>query len=718
MMNRRFGIRLAVAVAVSFFLVVLVASQDARACSGSPPPAVPCSLQMSCGFASAKVYPLPTVALLAPNNAGVKLNALVHISSYNPDCQSCPGLDKLVFDFHVDCSGLVEVQGDGVNDTFDHTYEVDNPHLGINKVAVGFNVVLFDASEFSRTKQPKFQSGVCDVTATATLHLDNGGEILSTCKDGQVCFVPTTTKGNVTTPLIEIIALEPDSDEPGTNNSIEYPGDPQVLRYKIMNRGGTDFNGTLTVDSDNVNVKAVASNLPGGVDPNTFTFGLSEGDGDDFVVGQSVTGGAEECLPLPDQPGQSIGPSTTATLPAIPAGGDFIFEIYAASWGNCGDGSCSQAALSLVGTLDSTPIKGCLTGNFMTSATTEATGNTCTGQATSPVGGLACSNAGQQNQAAGCEEDPECDPDVPLAGRLHWPSASQAKSKPPVLAPPLDEKPVKEGFAGAVFTLKGDKDKLYVIKSADTESSKPKTSTVADLRVDHNLTRVSEELKLDSAVAMNDKVTLKVPFALVQKIDGKPSTPTMTVGSKTTPGSEAVHTFIALSDVHIDTKPGLRTELMTQVSAWMYDEQADKLIPAPLEAVDFKTTESGMELEFDLTAPIAGDDLRVSYDFRSFSREDYEQECDDRTDNDNDGKTDCDDPDCDGHPACDDSTSGAGGAGGGDASSGAGGDANGAIPTGDEGCSCGLVGSPRGDQPLAGLAFLLLGFVSLRRRRA
>lgn len=716
-MNRGLGAAVA---AIAVMLVVLVSAQDARACSGSPPPAVPCSLQMSCGFASAKVYPLPTVAaMFTQNNAGVKLNALVHISSYNPDCLSCPGLDKLVFDFHVDCSGLVEVQGDGAYDTFDHTYEVNNPHFGINQVAVGFNVVLFEPSEFSQTKQPKFQSGVCDVTATATLHLDNGGQILSTCKDGQVCFVPTTTKGNVTTPAIELIALEPDSDDPGSNNSIAYPGDPQVLRYKLINRSGGDFTGSLTVASDNVNVKAVASNLPGGVDPNTFTFGLSEGDGDDFVVGQSLSGGGDdECLPLPDQPGQSIGPETTATFPPIPAGGEYIFEVRSATWGNCSDGSCSQAGLTITGTLNAEPVKLCLSGNFMTSATTEATGNTCTGQTTTPLGGIVCSNAGQQNEAAGCEEDPECETDIPLAGRLHWPSASQAKNKPPVLAPPLNENPVKEGFAGAVFTLKGNKDKLYVIKSGDTESSKPKTSTVTDLRVDHNLTRVSEEITLDSPVAKDDEVTLKVSFALVQKVDGKPSKPTMTVGSKTTPGSEAVHTFIALSDVHIDTKPGLRAELMSQVSAWMYDSQADKLVPAPLQPGDFKTTDSGMELEFDVTAPVGGDDLRISYDFRSFSREDYEQECDDLTDNDNDGQTDCDDSDCDGHPACDDPTSGAGGAGGGDASSGIGGGANGADPTDEDGCSCGLVGSPRGDQPLAALAFLLFGFVSLRRRRS
>lgn len=695
----------------------------ADACSGTPP-AVPCALQLSCGFASAEIYPLPKVALISPNNAGVKLNALVHISSFNPDCQNCPELDKLVFEFHVDCSGLVEVQGAGVNDVFDKTYEVNNPKLGINEVAVGFNVKLFEPSEFSPNKPPKFKSGVCDVTADATLHLVNGATLKSTCKDGQVCFVPTiTTKGNVTKPVVELVALKADEDTAGTNNSIGYPGDGQKLRYRLTNNATTPFQGALEVKSDNVNVKAVASNLPMGADPETYTFGLSEGDGDDFVVGQSISNtGDDACLPLPEQPGQSISPSTAVAIPTVMPGESVIFEVYSTTWGNCGDGSCSQAGLSIGGTVDGKPIKLCLSGNFMTSATTDASGTACTGQPTSPVGSLACTTVGQQDEAGDCEQDPNCDPDGPMSAL--WVPAQNAAVKGQLkrVTAPIDAIPIKEGFPGASFRLSGDMHRLYVIKAVGTETSETATSTVKDQRVDHNLTRVSETLKFSSSLSKDQKVTIKVPWALVQSIEGKASVPMMTVGSKTTPGSNATHTFVGLSDVHIDSKPGLRAELMTQVSAWLYDAQNDKLVPASLTPTNFATNSTGMELEFEMIAPTAGDELRLAYDFRSYSRQDEEQECDDGKDNDDDGKTDCEDPDCSGHPSCGDSSSSAGGGGAvggaGGATAGAGGSGvqQPGEPAADEGCSCALVGADN-DSSDAGWLGLLLASAWLVRRR-
>ena len=196
----------------------------------------------------------------------------------------------------------------------------------------------------------------------------------------------------------------------------------------------------------------------------------------------------------------------------------------------------------------------------------------------------------------------------------------------------------------------------------------------------------------------------------------------MTVGSKTTPGSNAAHTFVGLSDVHIDSKPGLRAELMTQVSAWLYDAQNDKLVPASLTPTNFVTNATGMELEFEMIAPTAGDELRLAYDFRSYSRQDEEQECDDGKDNDDDGKTDCEDPDCSGHPSCGDSSSSAGGGGAvggaGGATAGAGGSGvqQPGEPAADEGCSCALVGADN-DSSDAGWLGLLLASAWLVRRR-
>jgi hypothetical protein len=672
---------------------------------------------MSCSFASASIYRLPAIGLLQPQPAVVNLAGLVHISEYNPDCQNCPELDKLEFDFHVDCSGLVDVQGDGVNDTFDRTYVVEDPHLGINKVATSFQVELFDGAAFNPQKQPEFKSGACTVSATATLFLVGGGTISSVCADGKVCFVPIEDGAPPNSPpIVEIFALDGDTADLGTGNSIGYPGDPQYIRYKIKNNSSkSSFMPILEVTSDNVNVKAVYA----GPDPAVATFNVSTGDGDDFPVAYA-DGTNNECVTLPASPGDSIDQSAQGSLSEIMPGGELIIEIRSRTWGNCGDGSCSKAVIDITGDVGAgMAVHLCVVANFMASSTTDNTGSGCTGGPLTPPEVPPCNDSGYQNEADQCFEDVDCDYEIPISGRLRWPASRHPKDVPSdELPPPIDHHPIAEGFQGAVFKMKTEGDKLFVVKYGDTTSSASlANSTVSDSPIDHHRTRVTETLELSSATTIGDTIDLKIGFAVVQKIDGVKSKPMLTVGSKSTPGSEAYNTFIALSDVWIDTTPRTRSELMSQVAAWMIEPATKQLFRAKLTPTNFTATAVGIELEFQLEAPLVGSEIQLSYDFRSFSRSGYEQECDDMTDNDMDGDIDCADSDCADHPACDDRTSGAGGAGA--TAVGAGGSTGPGAAASDDasGCSCGVVGSDSGERGSAAFGLFLLAAAAASRKK-
>jgi MYXO-CTERM domain-containing protein len=265
---------------------------------------------------------------------------------------------------------------------------------------------------------------------------------------------------------------------------------------------------------------------------------------------------------------------------------------------------------------------------------------------------------------------------------------------------------------GAFFHI-GDATVLHVTKLASTYDKPVDAAYLAAHRFSPEVMRMVELVVPSEPLAVSESFNFQVPMLLLQEIGGDVQRlQKVAVGEKKKPSGSLDHSFIYLIRSQLATEPALQVELMLQVSVFARNSVSSKLERTPVANPSMALIDGGIDLSFDVEKPDFDADMyEVVYDVRAYRWADYEQDCADKTDNDGDGLSDCEDPDCANHPLCDSGEDGAGG--GGQPIT------PGVVPGDDAGCSCGLVGQDGGLSPFAifGLGGLALLWSSRRRRR-
>jgi hypothetical protein len=164
----------------------------------------------------------------------------------------------------------------------------------------------------------------------------------------------------------------------------------------------------------------------------------------------------------------------------------------------------------------------------------------------------------------------------------------------------------------------------------------------------------------DATLSAGEHITLSSDFdvVLIDREGGLALTEVV-VGSKYQPEDDdelvAPSSFVGLGRVEINTSPFSEVTTQYQAAVWTLDESGD---PLPLEVVEYDMIAEGEGFSTELTLVVPEGGLEVIYmthDVRGYVWLAFENVCDDGSDNDNDGLVDCDDEDCGGHPACDES---------------------------------------------------------------
>jgi hypothetical protein len=195
------------------------------------------------------------------------------------------------------------------------------------------------------------------------------------------------------------------------------------------------------------------------------------------------------------------------------------------------------------------------------------------------------------------------------------------------------------------------------------------------------------------------------------------------VGSKYQPepeeGEAPAKSFVGQGRIQVSTSPYTEITTQYQATVWTVDAETQELHALTITEYDLVANESGIVAEFSFIAPeYSVDKIHISHDLRGYVWEDYETACEDLSDNDNDGLVDCDDPDCDGHPGCDDEDDDDSADDDDDSSSADDDDDDDddddTAPADDNGCSCSLQSRGAG---LLGLALLIPLFGMFRRGR-
>ena len=575
----------------------------AEACSGEPP-ITPCSVQLSCSYSSTKTLKLPVFSQTQASAPVLgEIPALLNVSVYNPDGQSCPTIEALELDFESDCTDLIGKPSDGLTTTFSAHYEVESPGYGSHTLPVELVMLSFDNSQISEL--PELEAGMCTVWGTARMVTDEGTFEVS-CGEQDVCFLDGPTLTTSENPKVGLQIVD-SMGNPTSGNVLGAPGAPVVSFYQLSNHSEESLTAEFLVSSDNVNELATVS---GSGDSHN----LSAGEGDDFPM--IVTTQWEDvevddiCFAL-GEPATSISPSASEPVIKLGAGETVTVAVITRSWGLCADGSCSKLTAWVGGEVGGERFLACAGGNLMVSDVDDP---------------YPCSDGGEPAETEPCGEDQECqehtarDHHGVLGMVLHGPSA----------------------------------DTSVAVLLRDTSSS----LTIASREVDEHLItprlgRLYETLELEGAVAGNT-VTLTTEFA-VEPLDlnGGILVNHLVFGTKAYPEEELPHSVVGLGLVELTTAPYTQLDLMDQESLWFEDDTG--------EPVKVALTDSAFEADGDsyfVTVSFVVPDGAPStylytHDLRAFVRADFETVCDDGGDNDNDGLVDCDDSDCEGDPVCD-----------------------------------------------------------------
>ena len=589
---------------VGAITALLVHATPAEACSGEPP-ITPCSVQLSCSYSSGKTLKLPVFNQTQASAPVLgEIPAVLNVSVYNPDDQSCPAIEALELDFFSDCTDLIGKPSDGLTSTFSAHYEVESPHYGSHTQPVELQLLTFDNSQLSEL--PELEAGMCTVWGTATLFTDEGSFEVS-CGEQDVCFLDGPTLSTSGEPLVGFEIVDADGN-PTSGNVQGAPGAPVVSFYKLSNNSEESLNAEFLVSSDNVNELATVS---GSGD----THNLSVGEGDDFPM--FVTTEWDDldtediCFPL-GEPASSISPSASEPIVKLGAGEEVTVAVVTRSWGLCADGSCSKLTARVEGDIGGDEFLACAGGNLMVEDVDDD---------------YACADGGEPAETEPCGEDAEC---------------QEHAARGP------------EGEAVGIVLHGPSPDASVAVLLRDTRSS----LTIASREVDEHLItatlgRLYETLELEGAVA-GETVTLTTELA-VEPLDLNSGVLLnhLVFGTKAYPEEELPHSVVGLGLAELTTAPYTQLDLMDQESLW-FEDDAGEPVKVALTDSAFEANGDSYTVTVSFVVPDEAPSVYLfTHDLRAFVRTDFETVCGDGADNDNDGFADCNDSDCEGDPVCD-----------------------------------------------------------------
>ncbi len=184
-------------------------------------------------------------------------------------------------------------------------------------------------------------AGVYCVIGTANVTFADG-MVLTQSGDTIVCLVdPAPNQPTVPRLGLQLVS------EPFPRMA---PGDQTVATYRITNND----------PNNSVQISAFATSKQGALRPQGGNeaqgiFAVSSPFGDDFPI---MFNPGSQCVPLPDHP--YTQPEACEPMPLIPPGKSAVINVGIRSYGQCGDGSCSEATLRVEGRFsDGTPAMAC-----------------------------------------------------------------------------------------------------------------------------------------------------------------------------------------------------------------------------------------------------------------------------------------------------------------------------------------------------------------------
>jgi len=711
-----------------------------------------CRIYETCGFGIPHVYPIPTTPTTCSTcpsygEQSIDLEAMVYIAEFMTNCQAdCPELSELTLEFKVHCETLGDKTDPALSLKHTLTYVESNPQLGRNPFSLEFLLDFVNDAQLGTSNSSQFNpdGAKCDVYGTATLELSDGTIVESECASRTLGFVPNRPiEGG---PIIDF-SIDTDAAAAGWDpppgwqpefngaTSVAGPGQQTRRVLSITNHATEDMDISLDVVAQNSNDVPTVTSPSGLVGTwDVSADGANGVPGDAFPVSLQILPDnvdAAECLTLPADPGSSEEQADSLSAMTLAPGETVKVEYAWRAYTQCGCGTNGSWTAALEAQWGSNNLSVDLGGNDVVDLQTPP--SSCPGEEPPDCnGGADCYPSAYTCQdSGGTPPGDPCDDEDPELGECPGGGPIGASGKlPDELAKGLAEqlgadlgadhtRPTDEesSFVGAIFSL-NDEAKVHVTKPLS------EIAGVVTIDANHRANRFNPEVVRlveffdPDGAPDGDTLSVTVPLSVVQELNGELlAFAKLATGEKQLPTGALPHSFVTMIRTQVDSSPAMQIEIMVQVTAWARNTSTGTFEPVVLTSDSMAPTASGIDLAFEIEVPsFETDTYQMAYDVRSYRWTDYEQDCEDGTDNDADSFTDCDDPDCAEHPLCyDDEGNGAGGT----SNNGTGGTGGPLGANTDDGsCGCHLVGSTTAPAPIAlGTLLSCLLLLGGRRRR-
>ena len=368
------------------------------------------------------------------------------------------------------------------------------------------------------------------------------GTFEAACGQQDICFMDaydTTLPAADAKPQVSMEVVDAAGLSTSGNN-LGAPGAPVGTWYKLTNNSPKKLTATFDIESDNVNELAVL------VEGQGTSHNLSAGEGDDFPMEISSGADYDACFPL-GEPAYSVSPSATQPDIYLAPGEDTLVAVYARTWGNCADGSCSTFTAHLSGDLDGDPFTVCASANLMVDVDAE--------------GELEeCDDGGEPADGEECGENEDCQEQVEM--RSEWWVTGI------VLHGPTPDSSI-----------------VVFLQSANGE-----TLELDEQLISPRLGRLQQTVSFPDAVA-GETVTLEAQFTVEPLgVDSPVTVNHVVMGTKAYPDENLPHTVVGLGEVELSTSPYTQIDLMDQESVWVLDAITGEPIPVTLTDSSFEAT--------------------------------------------------------------------------------------------------------------------------------
>ncbi len=169
-------------------------------------------------------------------------------------------------------------------------------------------------------------------------------------------------------------------------------------------------------------------------------------------------------------------------------------------------------------------------------------------------------------------------------------------------------------------------------------------------RLTQKVGRIQETIELNAATlpAAGQSFTMSVDFkAAMNQSDSPLELSKLVMGLKQEPGNMDNLDFSGAGSVEVNSSPNTVFELAYQGSVWAVNPATGALERLEISAPTFNATGEDFTISFSVKSPaFESSTLYFMSDIHGSENSDFETTCNDGMDDDNDGATDCADPDC------------------------------------------------------------------------